>query len=146
GGRGGAATVSARATLATALSVQLRLFAPFLPFVTEEVWSWWQEGSVHRSPWPDAATLRSAAGEADAAVLEAVARVLSEVRKAKTSAQVSLKTPATLVVVRDTPEGLAALRQAEADLREAGAIADLRLEEAPELSVAVTLDAAGRQA
>ncbi len=52
GAQGDAAAASAQAALALALSVQLRLFAPVLPYVTEEVWSWWQAGSVHRADWP----------------------------------------------------------------------------------------------
>ena len=94
---------------ALALSTLLRLFAPFLPFVTEEVWSWWQEGSIHRAAWPDADESGTLAGDGDPLVSEVAGEVLGEIRKAKTEAKVSMRAEVASVVVRDTPERLAAL-------------------------------------
>src|SRR5699024_7864991 len=76
-----AATLSARAALALALDTLLRLLAPVLPFATEEVWSWWKEGSVHRAPWPTSDVLRAAAGDVDPAHLAAAGRALAALRK-----------------------------------------------------------------
>ena len=132
---------SARAALQCALHTLLCLFAPHLPFVTEEVWSWWQNGSVHRAPWPDGAVLRTQAGDADARVFVVAAEVLSEVRKAKTAAQRSLRTEAERVTVHDTEERLAALRLAIDDVRETSRALHMDLVEGPDFAVDVELAA-----
>ncbi len=140
GGQGDEGAASANRALTLSLSTMLRLFAPFLPFVTEEVWSWWKEGSVHRATWPTAGELRGPAGPgADPLVLEVASAVLGEVRKAKTVAQVSMRAEVARVVVSDTGPRLAALAAAQDDVRDAGRITDLVTEEADQPSVSVEL-------
>ncbi len=142
GEHGTEAAHSARAALAIALSTLLRLFAPMLPFVTEEVWSWWQEGSVHRTTWPVAAELRMVAGDADPALLTTVSEVIAAIRKAKSDAKVSMKTPASSVVVRGTAAVLEPVREVSRDLQAAGRVEQLDLLDAgtdAPLTVAVTL-------
>ena len=138
GVHGTAQAASAVAALRHALEVLLRLFAPFLPYVTEEVWSWWQEGSIHRAPWPGPDELAVAA-DADPEVYAIAATVLTAVRKEKALAKVSLRVPADTVTVRDTAERLAKLTLSEADLREAGNIGELLRVEAAEAGVDTVL-------
>ena len=133
---------SARGALVLALSALLRLLAPILPFVTEEVWSWWQPGSVHNAPWPERGELTAAVGEVDAGtalVLDVTAEVLGQVRRAKTTAKRSMRSPVAAVAVADTPERIAALRLAEDDLRDAGGIATVDTAPAAEFAVEVEL-------
>ncbi len=111
---------SARAALREALNVLLRLFAPFLPFVTEEVWSWWQSGSIHHASWPTVADLPADGG--DPALLEDLAAALIGIRGAKSQAKVSMKTEATLAEFTGPAEVLERLKLAEADLRAVGRI------------------------
>jgi valyl-tRNA synthetase len=111
---------SARAALRVALDTVLRLFAPHLPFVTEEVWSWWREGSVHRAAWPEPAALDAFTGAP--AVYGVASEVLGAVRKAKTEQQRSLRTDVERLVVRDAAERLAALDEALGDVCEAARV------------------------
>ncbi len=118
---GGLATDSARATLVTALHTVLRLLAPFLPYVTEEVWSWWQDGSVHTAAWPQATELGSAAAT-DPAALDAIAAALAGIRGAKSQAKVSMKTEISRAEFTGNQAELRAIGDAEADLRRAGKV------------------------
>jgi valyl-tRNA synthetase len=124
GAQGDPAANSAKASLTLALSVLLRLFAPFLPFTTEEVWSWMRPGSIHRSTWPTIDELTMAG---DPAVLRHTAEALAGVRKAKSDAKASMKAAVTEASVEGAPQTIAAIQQARADLCAAGGIAELIL-------------------
>ena len=127
GGRGDAAADSAKATLAQALSVQLRLLAPFLPFVTEEAWSWWQEGSVHRAGWPLADEIADGAHGVDARVLRDVSVVLAAVRKAKSGAKTSMRTEVPAATVTGPQDALDRVTLADDDLKATGSIIELTM-------------------
>lgn len=123
---------SAVTALRTALSVLLRLFAPFLPFATEETWSWFQEGSVHRADWPSDFTF-----DGDRDLLDTVGAALIAVRGAKSDAKVSQRTGVLNATVT-VPQGEAARFESVAgDLKAAGNIAELHVAEGGD-SLAVT--------
>ncbi len=127
GERGPTVSASAVTTLRTGLSVVLRLLAPFLPFVTEEVWSWWQSGSVHRASWPDPEALRTVAGSSDDAVLSAASAAIAAIRKAKSQARVPMKDPIPLLVLTAGQERLDALAAAGLDVQAAGHVDKIEL-------------------
>jgi valyl-tRNA synthetase len=117
---------SANAALQAALSTLLRLFAPFLPFVTEEVWSWWRDGSIHRAAWPTPAELSSLVADhaeatraSDEAAYQFATVVLFEVRKQRSEAKQPLKVPISLVTIKAPAAEVELLPVIEADLRAA---------------------------
>jgi valyl-tRNA synthetase len=134
-----AAAHSARAALALALSTLQRLFAPVLPFAAAEIWSWWQDGSVHRQPWPTSDELRAAARDADVEVLEIAAAVLGEIRKAKSTERRGMRTAVARLLVSAPADELARLALAASDVCDAGVVTALETAEADERQVVVEL-------
>jgi valyl-tRNA synthetase len=120
GAAGAAPARSARTALALALDTVLRLFAPFLPFATEEVWSWWHEGSIHRAPWPTGAGLREAACGTSRGALDAAGAVLSALRKIKSEAKVSMKAEIHTAQIGVPEAMLAAAASVLGDIQAAG--------------------------
>jgi valyl-tRNA synthetase len=134
----GPAGDSARASLAAGLSVLLRLFAPFLPYVTEEVWSWWRYGSVHRSTWPTPYELTRVAPEGDADLLDLAGDALRQVRRAKSDRKLSMKADVPLAEALGPAALLDRLALIEGDVKAAGRIAKLDMlpDRTPELVIA----------
>ena len=134
---------SANGALLTALSTTLRLFAPFLPFVTEEVWSWWRDGSIHHSKWPTPEEVLEPCGgiEDDRAVqsLEFATAVLGAIRKKKSEEQRPLKTPVAKTIVHAPETMLELLPEIESDLRASGLIQQLATQPSEAFQVEVAL-------
>ena len=116
---------SAKAALGITIHTLLKLFAPFVPFVSEEVWSWWQKGSVHNEAWPKPEEITS-----NKAIsienLDLVTKVLAEIRKAKTEKQLSMKADVLELVIEAKSEDIEILKKSEKDLIAAGIIKNLK--------------------
>jgi valyl-tRNA synthetase len=126
GNQGEASANSARAALGITTHTILKLFAPFIPFVTEEVWSWWQEGSIHLQSWPKTSeiiTNKSTGIDA----LNNVTWILSEVRKVKTENKQSMKAEVKTLEIWAKADVIEQVKDAQKDLIAAGNIKDLKL-------------------
>jgi len=130
---------SARATLNIALSVLQRLLAPFLPFVTEEVWHWWHDDSVHLASWPTLHELGPLSVD-PGSVYQPVCEALEAIRRAKSTAKVSQRAEVAQMVVNAPEEFVAALQLAQNDLIAAGNVSELLMNNAGELAFDVTLE------
>jgi valyl-tRNA synthetase len=101
------------------------LFAPFMPFTTEEVWSWWRPGTVHRAPWPEASDLYTVCGDVDPRVLSTAAAVMRTVRKSKSDAKLSMRAEVERLTVRGSRSFLVLFEEARHDVQAAGHIAQI---------------------
>ena len=130
--------LSARHALYRALSTLQRLFAPHMPFCTDEVWSWWQGGSVHRAEWPTSNEQRGASSNSEI-LLDTASAVLSEIRRTKTEAKVSQRAKVSRVVVTCDSAQAEAVANAHSDLVKAGSVTELSTISGSALAVAVSL-------
>jgi valyl-tRNA synthetase len=128
---------SAAIALRRALHVMLRLFAPFLPYATDEVWSWWQtdEGSIHRASWPTVAETIEGTDPANAGLVALAQAALFHLRKAKSDAKVSMRAEVATATLNAPAADLAKIRVFESDLKSVGRIAELTLAEDTEVSM-----------
>ncbi|MEW6974880.1 valine--tRNA ligase [Trueperella pyogenes] len=107
---------SARVALNLAVDTFLRLLAPILPYATEEVWSWYRTGSVHRASWPVASELGTGG---DAGLVGIAGAVLAALRKVKSEQKVSQRTAFANVTLEVPADSLASVELVRAEVEAA---------------------------
>jgi valyl-tRNA synthetase len=111
------------------------MLAPFLPYATEEVWSWWHDESIHRAAWPTSDAVSAIAKPADPAILGAVGAALAGVRRAKSEAKVGMRADVLSALITGPQATLDLIQLAAVDLSAAGRIAELAYEPAETFAV-----------
>jgi valyl-tRNA synthetase len=130
-----AAQASAVCALRIALLAITKLLAPFIPFATEESWSWWQEGSVHRSNWPEPKELASFIGNQDSALLMLASQALMGIRKSKSDEKLSMKAEIQSLTIAAGALDIESLKKIESDLKSVGKIEEINYNVSEALSI-----------
>ena len=130
-----AAQASAVSALRIALLAITKLLAPFIPFATEEAWSWWQEGSVHRSSWPAAEDLSGFTANQNAGLLSLASQTLIGIRKAKSDEKLSMKAEISSLTIEASEEEIESLKLIESDLKLVGKIDQLNYKASESLAI-----------
>ncbi len=130
--------LSALASLNIILNTFLKLFAPYMPFVTEEIWSWLEkDSSIHTSAWPKAGSF-----ETDIEYFNTAKKVLAAIHQAKSSAQKNLKWPVSELKLIGNKKTLSIIDEISNDIKLAGKVQTLTyLESDNELEIEVILAA-----
>lgn len=119
---GAEAQASAIAALRLAMSVLLRLFAPFLPYITEDVWSWEfaevsGQRSIHRARWPSDEDFAAVAPYEQESIFDVANQGMFVINKARSSAGVSTARQIRSAVLAAGPDLLHSLNMVRDDLR-----------------------------
>ena len=130
-----AAQASAVSALRIALLDITKLLAPFIPFAAEEAWSWWQEGSVHRSNWPVAEDLTGFTGSQNAGLLSLASQALIGIRKAKSDEKLSMKAEITSLTIQASEQEIESLKHIESDLKSVGKIDQINYKVSESLTI-----------
>jgi valyl-tRNA synthetase len=133
-----AARGSAVAALRLGLDVLLRLLAPFLPYITEEVWSWVfaqekGERSIHRAPWPSSENFRGIDPPANSGSFDVAVACWTAINKSKADAEVSMGRDALNLTIAANPKTLSSLGPVLADVLAAGRCRAHQLAESADL-------------
>jgi valyl-tRNA synthetase len=130
-----AAQASAVSALRIALLAITKLLAPFIPFATEEAWSWWQEDSVHRSSWPVVEDLSGFAGNQNGELLSLASQALIGIRKAKSDEKLSMKAEISSLTIESSAEEIESLKHIESDLKSVGKIEEINYKASASLAI-----------
>ena len=122
----GTDNVSAVSSLMLSIDLFCLMFAPFLVFITEEVYQarpWGSDtNSIHIKMYPNADSFASFGTSCD--MYNAVVSIVEKARKAKSEQQKSLKTPVLSLVVCGRENDLKLVSAAQTDLKNVLNIAD----------------------
>lgn len=130
---------SAVAALRLGLDVLLRLFAPFLPYITEEIWSWMfaaerGQPSIHAAPWPSPADFEAVEPPAEAASFDLAASALGVINKKKSESGVSVGRVTESLVLAANAATRARLEPVWHDVAASARCQEHALETKPELA------------